>query len=290
MNSAKIPSQDFAAFRSFLEESSGIVLGENKHYLVLSRLGRLMREANIDSLGELVEQMRKPFSRGLKEQVIEAMTTNETFWFRDTFPFDILSQTILPDLAERRVRVPRIWSAACSSGQEAYSISMTIQEFMAENPAKLGDADILGTDIAPTVIQEAQTGRYDGLAVARGLSEERKQKYFTQQGLHWVVKDEIRRRVRFTLANLLQSYNTLGRFDVIFCRNVLIYFATESKRDIIARMARCLNPGGYLFLGSSESITQHSDAFELVRAPRGSVYKLKQGLEQGRVAPGVKPG
>lgn len=283
MNTVKIPSQDFDAFRAFLEESSGIVLGENKHYLVLSRLGRLMREADIDSLGELVEQMRKPFSRGLKEQVIEAMTTNETFWFRDTFPFDILRQTILPDLAARRIRVPRIWSAACSSGQEAYSISMTVQEFLAENPGKLGEAEIMGTDIAPTVIREAQAGRYDGLAVVRGLSEERKQKYFIQQGLHWVIRDEIKRRVRFTLANLLQSYTTLGRFDIIFCRNVLIYFSTESKRDIIARMARSLNPGGYLFLGSSESITQHSDAFELVRAPRGSVYRLKEGLDQGRL-------
>lgn len=255
------------------------MLGDNKHYLVVSRLGRLMAEEGVATLGELVVHLKDGRNRQLRERIVEAMTTNETFWFRDTFPFDILKEQILPDFAERRVRSPRIWSAACSSGQEPYSISMTVQEYLATRPGSLSDVQILATDISPAILQEAKDGNYDTLALARGLSPERKQKYFVQQrDNRWQARPEIRNRVRFTQANLLQSYSLLGRFDVIFCRNVLIYFSSESKADILARMARALNPGGYLFLGSSESITQYSDEFELVRCPRGSVYRVKSGL------------
>lgn len=279
MTRAALSTQDYEAFRAFLEDACGIVLGDNKHYLVVSRLGRLMADEGVATLGELVTHLKDGRNRQLRERIVEAMTTNETFWFRDTFPFDILKDLILPDLAERRVRSPRIWSAACSSGQEPYSISMTVQEYLATRPGSLTDVQILATDISPAILQEAKEGMYDTLALARGLSQERKQKYFIQQrDSRWQARPEIRNRVRFSQANLLQSYSLLGRFDVIFCRNVLIYFSSESKADILARMARVLNPGGYLFLGSSESITQYSDEFELVRCPRGSVYRVKNGL------------
>lgn len=267
------------AFQAFLEEACGIVLGANKHYLVVSRLSRLMADEGVATLGELVGHLRDSRNRQLRERIVEAMTTNETFWFRDTFPFDIFKELALPDLAERRVRSPRVWSAACSSGQEPYSISMSVQEYLASRPGSLSDVQIMATDISPAILQEAKEATYDTLALARGLSPDRKQKYFMQQrDGRWQARPEIRSRVRFTQANLLQSYSLLGRFDVIFCRNVLIYFSSESKIDILARMARALNPGGYLFLGSSESITQYSDEFEMVRCPRGSVYRVKSGL------------
>lgn len=297
MTRAALSNQDYEAFQTFLEEACGIVLGANKHYLVVSRLSRLMADEGVATLGELVGHLRDGRNRQLRERIVEAMTTNETFWFRDTFPFEILKDVVLPDLAERRVRSPRIWSAACSSGQEPYSISMTVQEYLALRPGSLTDVQILATDISPAILQEAKAATYDSLALARGLSEERKQKYFMQQrDGRWQARPEIRNRVRFSQANLLQNYSLLGRFDVIFCRNVLIYFSSESKADILARMARALNPGGYLFLGSSESITQYSDEFEMVRCPRGSVYRVKNGLgarpapPPTRVTPRPPPG
>lgn len=279
MTRAAPSTQDYQAFRTLLEEACGIVLGDNKHYLVASRLGRLMTEEGVASLGELVEHLRTGRNRKLRERIIEAMTTNETFWFRDIFPFDILREQIFPDLAERKVRIPRIWSAACSSGQEPYSISMIFQEHLATRPGSFNDVQILATDISPAVLAEAKAAAYDSHALARGLSPERRQRHFLpQRDGRWQVRPEIRNRVRFSQANLLQPYSLLGRFDVIFCRNVLIYFSSVSKTDILARMARVLNPGGYLFLGSSEAITQYSDEFELVRCPRGSVYRVKNNL------------
>lgn len=286
MTRAPLSTQDYEAFRNFLEQACGIVLGENKHYLVVSRLSRLMADEAVESLGVLVKRLQDGRNRELRERIVEAMTTNETFWFRDVFPFDILKEMIFPDLAERRVRTPRIWSAACSSGQEPYSISMTVQEYLAARPGSLADVQIMATDISPAILKEAKEAQYDSLALARGLSQERRQKFFLQQrDGRWQARPEIRNRVRFSQANLLQSYSLLGRFDIIFCRNVLIYFSSESKSDILARMARALNPGGYLFLGSSESITQYSDEFEMVRCARGSVYRVKPNLPQRPSAP-----
>jgi chemotaxis protein methyltransferase CheR len=287
---AALSNHDYESFRTFLESACGIVLGENKHYLVVSRLSRLMADEGVETLADLVVHLKDDRKRQLRERIVEAMTTNETFWFRDTFPFDILKDVIFPDLAERRVRSPRIWSAACSSGQEPYSISMTIQEYQASRPGSLNDAQILATDISPAILHDAKEASYDALALARGLSNERKQKYFSpQRDGYWQARPEVRNRVRFSQANLLQSYSLLGRFDVIFCRNVLIYFSSESKADILARMARVLNPGGYLFLGSSESITQYSDEFEMVRCPRGSVYRVKSGLALKPTVPVPRP-
>jgi chemotaxis protein methyltransferase CheR len=265
---------EYQAFRAFLEDACGIVLGDNKHYLVVSRLNRLLGEEGIETLGELVQRLKGTRRDGLRERIIEAMTTNETYWFRDGYPFEVLKSRILSELAETRVPV-RIWSAACSSGQEPYSISIAVQEFLGARPGALGAVEVVATDISPGILKTARDARYDAMAVGRGLSEERKRRFFIDRGEQWEVRPEIRGRVRFTTANLLQSYSLLGRFDVIFCRNVLIYFSSESKRDIIGRMARSLNPGGYLFLGSSESITQYSDQFELVRCNPGVVYRLK---------------
>lgn len=280
MTLARISSAEYEEFRRFLEEACGILLGDNKHYLVQSRLGRMVNDNGVASLGDLVGQLRRERSGGpLREKVIEAMTTNETFWFRDNHPFQILSERILPEYAQRKQRSARVWSAACSTGQEPYSIGITVQEFLSKNPGAISDVQIVATDISPAVLEEAKAGYYDALAVARGLPPEIKVRHFQKDQQHWEerwqVKADIRKRVRFTHANLLSSYAVLGRFDVIFCRNVLIYFSMASKVDILKRMADALNPGGYLFLGASESISQYSAAFEMLRCNPGVVYRKK---------------
>ena len=266
--------EEFENFRQFLEQACGIVLGENKHYLVSSRLNRMMREKNIPTLQELVNQLSQLLNSSLKNSVIEAMTTNETLWFRDTYPFEVLSKTIFEGSKLAKKNNLKIWSAACSSGQEPYSISIVADEFIQHNP--LFRVDIVATDISSAILNDAKEAKYDALALARGLSEERKRRYFSAIGNLSQVNSEIRSRVIFKENNLLQSYSSLGKFDVIFCRNVLIYFSAESKSDILNRMASSLNPRGYLMLGASESISQYCDAFEMVRASTGVVYRLKK--------------
>lgn len=282
MKDARFAPEEYEAFRTFLEQACGIVLGDNKHYLVISRLGKVLNEAHLGSLGELVRKLKQERNGTLREQVVEAMTTNETFWFRDRHPYEILHNRILPECVERKLRSPRVWSSACSSGQEPYSISMIVEEFRSGKPGALNDVQIIATDISPAIMQEAKDAYYDPLALSRGLSAERKQRFFERDAQHWSerwqVKQEVRRRVRFTPANLMQSYASLGKFDIIFCRNVLIYFSAESKTDILARMARALNPGGYLILGASESITQYSEEFTMERCQPGVIYRVKDGL------------
>ncbi len=285
MKSQTISSHDYDAFRTFLEEACGIVLGDNKHYLVASRLSRLMEEFGATSLGDLIARMKREPRSGLRERVIDAMTTNETFWFRDNHPYVLLAELILPELAKRRPSQVRIWSAACSSGQEPYSISMVVSEYLQRHPGSLRDnVQIVATDISPTMLKLSREALYDQLALSRGLSAERRQRFFQQEGDMWRVVEPIRRRVQFRELNLMNSYASLGRFDVIFCRNVLIYFSPELKRDILKRMAQALNPGGYLFLGSTETLANYSDEFETVRHKGGIVYRLK--ADEARPAAG----
>lgn len=271
-----LSAQEYEEFRSFLEKTSGIVLGENKHYLVVSRLSGLLGEFGAGSMSELLGRVKDSRTPNLRERVIEAMTTNETYWFRDNFPFDHLQGSILKELGSNAKTALRIWCAACSTGQEPYSVSMAVQEYMTANPGGLRTAvEIVGTDISPAVLRDARAARYDALSMARGLSPERKQRFFTEHDRRWELRPEIRARVSFRELNLFQSYALLGRFDVVFCRNVLIYFSPDAKRDILERIAKILNPGGYLFLGASETMSGYSEAYEMVRAPRGVVYKRR---------------
>ncbi|MGM0676985.1 MAG: CheR family methyltransferase [Pseudomonadota bacterium] len=277
MSSGPIEPQDYEDFKIFLERSCGLVLGDNKHYLVTSRLSRLMKEFSVASVSELLKLLKRGGRSGLRERVIEAMTTNETYWFRDVFPFEILKNQIYPELAKKSPgSTVRIWCAACSSGQEPYSISMATSEYLQSRAGSLRDVQILGTDISGAVLREAREGSYDSLAVARGLSLDRRNRFFIQKGDRWEVKPEIKARVSYREFNLLDNYNAMGRFDIVFCRNVLIYFSLESKRTILKRISQILNPGGYLFLGASESMANYSDAFEMVRCNPGVVYRLKK--------------
>lgn len=277
MANFEISPQDYDNFRRYLEEHSGIVLGENKHYLVTSRLSRLMREFDIEDFKTLMRQLINERKSKLHEQIVDAMTTNETLWFRDGYPFEVLKQIILPELSTKRLPQLRIWSAACSSGQEAYSISITLQEYLSSRPGSLpAGTQIIGTDISASILREANTALYDNMSLIRGMSDERRQRYFLQHGDKWEVRPEIKQRASFREMNLLSSYSALGRFDIVFCRNVLIYFSSKLKSDILNRIAKTMNPGGYLFLGGSESPTSYTDAFDLVRTPQGVVYRVRE--------------
>ncbi len=249
------------------------MLSDNKQYLVASRLGKLLEREKIDKLEDLVSLLER---RGgaLKEEVINAMTTNETLWFRDSHPFNILKEKILPELSGRSLR---IWSAASSTGQEPYSISMVIDEYKSSRPGKLRSGEkIIATDICTNILEHAKQAEYDSLAIVRGLSDDLQRRYFEKiDSGSWKIKSSIRNRVDFRYLNLIDSYSSLGKFDVIFCRNVLIYFSAELKLDILTRMHKSLNPGGYLFLGGSEALSGLSSLFEIVQCHPGIVYRAK---------------
>ena len=267
---------DYQAFQVFLQDACGILLGAGKEYLVSSRLGGLMRQYDIHSVGDLLGQLKHGSNPRLRTSIIDAMTTNETFWFRDNTHFRLLEKKILPEIAARASQRLRIWSAACSYGQEPYNISMIAQDFQRSNPGRLrGVLEILATDISSRVLVEARKGIYCGIAASRGMTLEQRERYFNVKGDCLEVRPETRRLVSFRELNLTKGYELLGRFDVIFCRNVLIYFSHSQKQDILNRMASLLNPGGYLLLGSTESLSAHTDRFEMVSEMGGIIYRLK---------------
>ncbi len=235
-----------------------------------------MLRFNLASLSDLVAKTLSPFERQLRSAVIDAMTTNETLWFRDTYPYELLKKQILPEL-EKDHRTVKIWSAASSSGQEPYSIAMTGLEYQQLKPSAFSlGVQILGTDISNAMLEHCQRAEYDGLALSRGLSPERRSKFFEESGNGMMrVKDPVRKHVSFRHLNLLDSYTLLGKFDIIFCRNVLIYFSPEVKVKIIRQFAQALNPRGYLLLGASESLSSINDDFEMIRCNPGIIYRRK---------------
>ncbi|CAK0772580.1 Chemotaxis protein methyltransferase Cher2 [Gammaproteobacteria bacterium] len=273
-----ITEEEYRNFRGFLEEATGILLGDNKHYLVASRLHRLLEEQRLSNIGELLVRLHRERHGELRGRIIEAMTTNETLWFRDIHPYEILKNLILPELANIGNRRVTVWSSACSSGQEPYSISIVAEEFLSRRSGALsGGVSILATDISTRVLNEARNAIYDPTSITRGLSEERRKRFMipitTKTGQAWEVRPEIRARVTFREFNLTEPLLGIGRFDIIFCRNVLIYFSSEFKRTLLSRFTGVLNPGGWLVLGASESIAGISENFEMIRAERSVVYR-----------------
>lgn len=274
----ELGQQEFDQFRQFLEDACGISLGDNKQYLVTNRIRRILEENGIASFGELVKALRQGFNRKLKDQVIDSMTTNETFWFRDNYPYDHLKNILLPQLMAPNNRMfgpVRIWSAACSSGQEPYSISMMVEEYKRQAMGNLPRAvQIVATDLSSTVLDQAKRGEYDKLSVMRGLSADRLERYFDNPNPSmWRVKSFVKERIDFRSLNLMDSYAALGKFDIVFCRNVLIYFNADLKRQILQKIHASLKPQGLLFLGSSEGLAGASDLFEMVRCEPGILYK-----------------
>ncbi len=276
MSTNQLDDKSYHQFRVFLEQQCGIVLGVNKQYLVKSRLAPLMIKFEIASLSELVAQTLNPVKRQLRAAVIDAMTTNETLWFRDEYPFELLKNRLLPELKGQRTPL-KIWSAASSSGQEPYSIAMAVYEYQQGNPGAFpGGVQIIGTDISNTMLEQCKYAHYDSLALSRGLSAERKRKFFeaTENGI-FKVKDVIKKMVSFRQLNLLNSYSLMGRFDLVFCRNVLIYFSPELKSQIISQIHGSLNNGRYLLLGASESLSGISQDFTMIRCNPGIIYQKK---------------
>ncbi|MFL0809617.1 MAG: protein-glutamate O-methyltransferase CheR [Agarilytica sp.] len=269
---------EFQEFRDFLQDVAGIDLGHNKQYLVATRLRRVLMEYDCETLAQLTSLIKSPSSSRAKQKVVDVMTTNETFWFRDSYPFEYLKAKILPDLAqEKRIGRYRIWSAACSSGQEPFSISMMIEEAAKENlQTKNLNLEIIATDLSSAILDKAKSGEYDRLSITRGLSQKRMDTYFEKlSDDNWRAIPELGKRITFRSLNLLDSYASLGKFDVIFCRNVLIYFSPELKKDILTRMHAALKPGGSLFLGSSESLGGASSLFDMVHCNPGVMYQAK---------------
>lgn len=272
-----ISNEQYNDFCNFLEQQSGIVLGASKQYLIVSRLSPLVSQFNLSSISELIEKAMNVANRQVRLEVIDAMTTNETLWFRDGYPYEMLKETILPELAKTHTMSPiKIWSAASSSGQEPYSIAMTCFETNIPRLKTPAGVQIVGTDISPTMLSLCKQGMYDYIALNRGLSAERKKMFFTKVSEQCMsVNEEIKRLVNFKLFNLLDHCGSMGKFDVIFCRNVLIYFSPQVKSKIINQLAQSLNPNGYLFLGASESVSGLTDRFDMERHERGIVFRLK---------------
>ncbi|TFH90739.1 protein-glutamate O-methyltransferase [Vibrio ouci] len=275
MTAITISDQEYRDFSRFLESQCGIVLGDSKQYLVRSRLSPLVTKFKLASLSDLLRDVVSGRNRELRVAAVDAMTTNETLWFRDTYPFEVLANKLLPEAAANK-RPIKIWSAASSSGQEPYSMAMTVLEQQQRKPGMLPSVSITATDISASMLDMCRAGVYDNLALGRGLSPERRRNFFEDAGDgRMKVKDNVKRLVNYRPQNLMDSYALLGKFDIIFCRNVLIYFSPDMKSQVLNQMANSLNPGGYLLLGASESLTGLTDRFDMVRCNPGIIYKLK---------------
>lgn len=252
---------EFESFRHFLQKECGIYLSDNKRYLVDTRVRQIMARHQFSTLEELLSKTLRDAQ--LRVQVVDAMTTNETYWFRDQYPFDWLKDYLQAGTVSR----PRVWSAACSSGQEPFSLSIIANECGV-------NLDIVATDISPSMLDAARAGAYDNLAMGRGLSPQRAAQYFTLVNEKYQQFDpELRGRVDFRILNLMDSFSAMGNFDIIFCRNVLIYFDTDLKRDILQRLHCRLKTGAYLFLGASEGIAGLAGLYEMINCRPGICYR-----------------
>lgn len=264
-----ISSTDYAFFRTFLHARSGLALPDDKHYLLESRLMPIARELGASSLGQLAERLKQPSDDRAKRAVVEAMTTNESLFFRDKLPFDAFTSVVLPALhAARPVgRELRIWCAAASTGQEPYSLAMLIQEHVAKIPGRR--VEIVATDISSEALDRARAGLYTQFEVQRGLPVQYLLKHFKKEGTdNWRISEEIRRMVTFREFNLLESPAQLGTFDLIFCRNVLIYFDLATKVTVFGRLESVLAKDGFLVLGGAETVVGITDRFKPTPAHR----------------------
>ncbi|MGN6461907.1 MAG: CheR family methyltransferase [Pseudolabrys sp.] len=262
-------SADYEFLRGLLRERSGLALSNDKQYLIESRLAPLMRKHAIADLSELVRRLKEPRADLLIVAVVEAMTTNETFFFRDKVPFDHFRDVIMPTLLKARAgrKRIRIWCAACAAGQEPYSLAMSLREMGAQLAG--WQIEILATDLSGEVLDKAKAGIYSQFEAQRGLPIQMLVKYFRQVGDRWQIVPELREMVRFRPINLLHDFTSLGPFDVVFCRNVLIYFDAPTKSETLARLGRAVAPDGYLLLGAAETVVGLTDQFKPVPEKRG---------------------
>ncbi len=272
---------DFEFLRGYLKQRSGLALTAEKRYLVESRLGPICRRFAAQSLHHLIATLRGPHGRDLERAVVEAMTTNETFFFRDRAPFDLFRDVLLPKAIAARSpqRRLRIWSAAASTGQEPYSLAMMIQEAAAQLAG--WQIEIVGTDLSTEVLEKARLGLYSHFEVQRGLPVQLLVKHFTQVGEQWRISPSLAGMVSFRPLNLLNPFEHLGQFDIVYCRNVLIYFDAPTKTDVLERIAKTLAPDGALLLGAAETVIGLTEALVSDPQHRG-LYR--QAAAAGRTA------
>jgi chemotaxis protein methyltransferase CheR len=272
-----ITATSFAYVRELVQRRSAIYLEAGKEYLVESRLQPIVQASGDGTLDRLVSRLRSSPEGSLHAQVVEAMTTNETSWFRDRHPYDALESVILPDLLSCRARERRltVWSAATASRQEAYSIAMVLHERLLDADPSW-DVRVLASDLSEEMVRRTRAGRYSQLEVNRGLPAARLVKHFSRAGTTWQVNEPLRRLVEVRQLNLAAPFPPLPPIDVTFLRNVLIYFQADSRRQILQRVRRVLRPGGYLVLGAAET-TLDVDAFERVPHDKATVYRLRGG-------------
>jgi len=271
---------EFLIWSKYIRDLTGIQIEPSKTYLIESRLGSLLVDYGCSSYAELYRKAKTDPGRSIEKRIIDQITTHETSFFRDAAPFEMLKHKILPELIDRRTArsgakqpvVIRIWSAGCSTGQEVYSIAIAVREVVGD--AARCRIKITGTDISADALTRASQGVYSELEIQRGLTTKQADQYFVRLGQKWKIKDEIRAMVFFKKMSLLEPLTGLGVFDVIFCRNVAIYFNPEDRRQLFHRIAQVLEPDGYLIIGSTESLAGVCSQFQASRHLRSVFYQL----------------
>ena len=277
----KIQPEEARALSQYIYSLCGVHLDETKGYLLENRLAPLLQENSCGSFSEFYLKARSDSTKTLPRKIVDAVTTGETSFFRDSAPFDLLQFKLLPELLDRRKKMNpsglpislRIWSAACSSGQEVYTTAIVLKETLG-NPANYS-IHLLGTDISDQAIAKASYGVFSRMEIERGLTQERLQRNFTSVENGWKIKDEVRGMASFRKLNLMEDFSALGRFDIIFCRNVAIYFTEADKVRLFSKLGKALASDGALIIGSTESLTGLCPQFEAMRYLRSVYYRLK---------------
>lgn len=282
----RIKPEEQKLFSDYIKKLTGIHLDPSKAYLLETRLSAMMRRTSSPDFAALYKHITADATRQMEKELVDAITTGETLFFRDRAPFDLLKHKILPDLIDRRnggsLNKPltlNILSAACSTGQEVYSIAIVLKELLGD-PFK-HRIRLLGVDISDEAVARASYGEYNGVEIARGLPQEVLRRYFHEEGKKWRVKDEIRAMATFRKENLLQNFSHLGSFDIIFCRNVAIYFEENHKRQLFGGLSNILKDDGYLIIGSTESISTLCPNFESKRHMRSVYYQKREPGRKG---------
>jgi chemotaxis protein methyltransferase CheR len=277
-----VSADELALWSRYIHNICGVQLDSSKGYLIETRLGSLVRDTGSLNLADLYNKAKADHTNGIKKKIIDAITTQETSFFRDTSPFELIRHKVLPDLIDKRSKmgngapIPvRIWSAACSTGQEVYSLAIAVKEVLID----LGryDVRILGTDISDKAVAQASYGSYSKLEMDRGMALDKVAKYFAPAGQTWKIRDEIRSLVTFRTMNLLEPFALPARYDIVLCRNVAIYFSEQDKIRLFKSISRVMAPDGYLVIGSTESITGLCPEFEAKRYLRAVFYQLRNG-------------
>ena len=276
----KVNAEEIKIIAQLVYDLCGIVLDESKGYLIESRLATLAKEHECETFSEFYYKARYDHNKAIQSDIINAITTNETLFFRDTSPFEALQHKVIPDVIDQRAnslnpKRLRIWSAACSTGQEPYSIAMTLCDLIPDIAS--WDIKITATDISDNALKQASQGVYADHEIKRGMKPAQLQKYFAQEGSTFKVKDELRYFIAFKRLNLHEPFDTLEQFDCVFCRNVAIYFNAQDRADLFERITRQMNPWGYLFVGSSENLTGLGQQYQPEHHCNAVVYRVHRG-------------